>query len=235
VEILARQGCSNGGIRIQIDEVLRQRPDFVIVNATGSDRMEIPASSVTYEPETNQYWSRNFAWWQNNHSGYDPKAGLDNINYNHNQSKLIVEAMWSLADNHTFTYRPKKLDTETNDAIKKYITYLYDPAWKKQQDQWIMRDGIMQLQLAGISFILSPIGLWHHDKKNADYIRNYFSDTIPNRCLIMKYEHSFKYVGDYYPIDSVGVDPGYHTNPEGQQYLADIFYNRITQDFGIEP
>ena len=31
---LARQGCSNGGIRIQIDEIRRQRPDFAIIEDT---------------------------------------------------------------------------------------------------------------------------------------------------------------------------------------------------------
>jgi len=31
---LARQGCSNGGIRIQINEILRQKPDFAIVTPT---------------------------------------------------------------------------------------------------------------------------------------------------------------------------------------------------------
>jgi hypothetical protein len=43
---LARQGCSNGGIRIQIDEIRRQRPDFAIITPTFWDRMEIPANSV---------------------------------------------------------------------------------------------------------------------------------------------------------------------------------------------
>ena len=29
---LARQGCSNGGIRIQMDEIRRQRPDFAVIH-----------------------------------------------------------------------------------------------------------------------------------------------------------------------------------------------------------
>ena len=39
---IARQGCSNGAIRIQIDEVIRQRPDFAIITPTSYDRIEIP-------------------------------------------------------------------------------------------------------------------------------------------------------------------------------------------------
>jgi hypothetical protein len=33
LENLARQGCSNGGIRVQIDEILRQRPDCAVLQA----------------------------------------------------------------------------------------------------------------------------------------------------------------------------------------------------------
>ena len=43
---LARQGCSNGGVRLQIEEIRRQRPDFAIITPTFWDRMEIPARAA---------------------------------------------------------------------------------------------------------------------------------------------------------------------------------------------
>ena len=46
---VARQGCSNGGIRVQIEEIRRQRPDFAVVSGTFWDRMEIPARSAPYD------------------------------------------------------------------------------------------------------------------------------------------------------------------------------------------
>ena len=46
---LARQGCSNGGIRVQMDEIRRQRPDFAVIGPTFWDRMEIPAVSAPYD------------------------------------------------------------------------------------------------------------------------------------------------------------------------------------------
>ena len=52
---LARQGCSNGGIRIQMDEIRRQRPDFAIVGPTFWDRMEIPANSAPYDWSQSRY------------------------------------------------------------------------------------------------------------------------------------------------------------------------------------
>lgn len=46
---LARQGCSNGGIRIQIEEIRRQRPDFAIITPTFWDRMEIPSTAAPFD------------------------------------------------------------------------------------------------------------------------------------------------------------------------------------------
>jgi len=45
---LARQGCSNGGIRIQIEEIRRQRPDFAVITPTFWDRMKfLPTQCLT--------------------------------------------------------------------------------------------------------------------------------------------------------------------------------------------
>jgi hypothetical protein len=55
---LARQGCSNGGIRIQIEEIRRQRPNFAIITPTFWDRMEIPANSVPYDWNQNAQFRR---------------------------------------------------------------------------------------------------------------------------------------------------------------------------------
>ena len=46
----ARRGCSNGGIRLQIDQAIKQHADFVIIIPTSWDRIEIPSTSV---PVTN--------------------------------------------------------------------------------------------------------------------------------------------------------------------------------------
>ena len=49
---LARQGCSNGGVRIQIEEIRRQKPDFAVITPTFWDRMEIPAAAAPYDWST---------------------------------------------------------------------------------------------------------------------------------------------------------------------------------------
>jgi len=82
---LARQGCSNGGIRIQIEEVLKQKPDFAIIAPTFHDRMEIPATAAPYD------WSQKDTGWNpplQQHlqnldikNGYQPELVIDNVNY----------------------------------------------------------------------------------------------------------------------------------------------------------
>jgi hypothetical protein len=80
---LARQGCSNGGIRIQIEEIRRQRPDFAVVSPTFWDRMEIPAGAAPYD------WSIEGGGWDpklQQHlqdrtlkNGYDRAEGINNV------------------------------------------------------------------------------------------------------------------------------------------------------------
>jgi hypothetical protein len=82
---LARQGCSNGGIRIQIDEVIHQRPDFAIIAPTFHDRMEIPAGAAPYQFRPDDYkgpGSDLQMHLQNTElkNGYAPADGIKNVN-----------------------------------------------------------------------------------------------------------------------------------------------------------
>jgi hypothetical protein len=197
LEQLARPGCSNGGIRLQIDEVIRRRPDFAIIAPTFHDRMEIPAP------------------------GYDPAEGIGNINYGNRAYRMICEPILSLAENRTNTNRSRSLNKDTQDAVRQYIKYLHDSNWKLQTDTWIMRDGIVQAYLAGIKFIVLPDNLW-----TADTIRNLIPSIVPDRYLITDNEKLPQHARWLYPFKD--VDPGYHGSPESQQFLADIYYDIIT-------
>jgi len=235
VQILARQGCSNGGIRIQIDEVLRQRPAFAIVVPTYHDRMEIPASAAPYAPKLNGAvdWKDNHLQkhLQHNHAnGYDFAAGIDNINYGNNPYRMICETIFSLAENLPHQYRSGLIDKATQSAIKQYINFLYDSQWKLQQDQWIIRDGIMQLHYAEIPFLLASDSIW-----NARNIRSQFPKVIPDHCLALDDSLLPAVVGNNnkWRLPSVESDPGYHTTVEGQRHIADMYYNIIKQHWDL--
>jgi hypothetical protein len=231
VEILARQGCSNGGIRVQIDEVLRQRPDFAIIAPTFHDRMEIPAGAAPYIPKQNE----NRGWnpelqqhLQKNHgTGYDRAAGIDNVNYGTNPYRMICETIFSLAENYDHPYRSGKLDRGTQAAIKQYINFMYDSEWKRQQDQWIIRDGIMQLFYAEIPFLLIACNIW-----TSDTVRDEFPSVMDDRYFTLQYEATPAYSTNQWQF--TGKDPGYHGSPESQEYLADVYYKLITETWKIQ-
>jgi hypothetical protein len=225
VEILARQGCSNGGIRVQIDEVLRQRPAFAIVAPTFWDRMEIPASAAPYDwsqntergwnPSLQQHLQREIL------NGYDRSAGIDNVNYGTNPYRMICETIFSLAENYEHPYRSSRIDRDTQAAVKHYINHMYDSNWKRQQDEWIIRDGIMQLFYSGIPFLVVANNLW-----DSVTVRDAIPSVVDDKYLTLKYEDTPAYATNKWPFEG-RIDPGYHGSPASQEYLADNYYNLI--------
>jgi hypothetical protein len=224
---LARQGVSNGGIRIMIDEVIRQRPDFAIIAPTFHDRMEIPASAAPYIPVANE----NKGWGSDlqNHlqnvnikNGYNFEDGIKNVNYANQPYNMICETIFSLAESYPHPYRSSKIDKGTQIAIKQYINFLYDSNWKHQIDTWIIRDGIIQLYLNGIQFFVLPENLW-----TVETVRKIIPEIVPDKFLITDNEKTTAYATWKWALNGV-EDPGYHGTPESQLYLADVFYNIIT-------
>lgn len=229
---MARQGCSNGGVRIQIEEVRRQRPTFAIITPTFWDRMEIPAAGAPWRPPANENkgWGSDLQLHlQKNHgNGYDRTAGLDNINYGTNPYRMICETIFSLAENYDHQYRSQRLNARTQNAMKQYVDCLYDSEWKRQQDEWIIREGILQLWLDGIDFIVVPILLWPFDPNNQTLWRDSMPAIIPDRSVMTNELESYLPISSQHPIDN---DPGYHMAPSGQTEIAKNFYRRIRDDF----
>lgn len=233
---LARQGCSNGGIRVQIDEILRQRPDFAIVTPTFWDRMEIPATAAPYVPreKENKGWAPDLqAHLQDRgiQNGYDRQAGMDNVNYGHNQSRMICETIFSLAENGPHRYRSGRISKEAQTAVKHYIDQLYDSNWKKQQDEWIIREGVYEMFVSGIKFLLVPVLLWPFDSQDHDQWKNLFPNLIPEHFVMSNERESVLPITGNNPFQ--GSDPGYHGSPLSQEIIANNYYRRITQDHSV--
>lgn len=235
VEVLARQGCSNGGIRVQIDEVLRQKPTFAIIAPTFHDRIEIPATAAPYVPPPNENkgWGNDLQkHLQDNHSnGYNRDAGINNVNYGDNPYTMICETIFSLAENYDHPYRSSKIDKNTQNAIKQYINFMYDSNWKRQQDEWIIRDGLMQLYYAGIPFLLVANNLW-----GVNDVRQVLPAVLDDKYMTLTWEETPAYATHTYKFDGypdIDRDPGYHGSPSSQEYLADIYYNLIKNTWGL--
>jgi hypothetical protein len=234
---LARQGCSNGGIRIQIEEIRRQRPDFAVVSGTFWDRMEIPASAAPYD------WSQQSGGWDpklQQHlqdrtlkNGYNRDDGINNVNYGNNNYNMICETIFSLAENYDHPYRSGKLDKNSQKGVRAYIDTIYDNAWKKQQDEWIIREGVMQLYLDGINFLFLPNLLWPFDPKNGGQWREAFPSLIPDRYLQLDPLKTPQVACGLHPCDP-NNDPGYHGDNNSQELIATWHLEYMKNGFGIE-
>ena len=222
---LARQGVSNGGIRIMMDEILRQRPDFAVITPTFWDRMEIPSESAPFD------WSQQTQGWdpplqrhlQNVRigNGYDRDLGMSNVNYGDLPSRMISETIFSLAENFPHPYRSGAITKTAQSAIRHWIDGIYDSNWKKQQDEWIIREGVFQLLHAGIPFLLVPSLLWPWDPGNTGLWRSSFPAVIAGRYLLLDDSQSPLSVAGAYPFS--GEDPGYHMSAAGQEHIAENY------------
>ena len=227
---LARQGCSNGGIRIQMDEIRRQRPDFAVIGPTFWDRMEIPANSAPYDwsqapssgenpPLERHLQNRNLG------NGYNRNDGIRNVNYGREPSHMICETIFTLAENFDHPYRMARISKDAQRGIRSWIDAIYDNAWKKQQDEWIIREGILQLYLDGIKFLVQPVLLWPHEVDNPKLWRSAFPSIIPDHYIMQSSEESVLSVCGNNPF--TGSDPGYHSDPRGQAAIAENWHRRI--------
>jgi hypothetical protein len=233
---LARQGCSNGGIRLQIEEIRRQRPDFAVVSATFWDRMEIPANSAPYD------WSQAVSAGENppleqhlqdreRGNGYRREDGIRNVNYGTESSNMICETIFTLAENFDHPYRMARISKDAQRGIRAWIDTIYDNAWKKQCDEWIMREGVMSMYLDDIKFLFLPNLLWPFDPNTPAQWRNAFPAMIPNSYLLTDSLESPQAICGNNPF--TGEDPGYHSSPRGQELIAEQWYNRIIRDFDL--
>jgi hypothetical protein len=227
---LARQGMSNGGIRVMIDEILRQKPDFAIVAPTFHDRMEIPGGAAPYVASNNENkgWNSDLQQHlQADHgAGYDPSAGVNNINWGNNNYRMISETIFSLAENYDHYYRSQKLDKNTAKAVKQYVNHMYDSNWKLQQDRYIISDGVFKLHHANIPFLLVACNIW-----TSDMVREHFPAQIADKHFTLDYTDTPAYATNEYPFS--GEDPGYHGAEQSQEYLADRYVDIIRNRFDI--
>jgi hypothetical protein len=155
-------------------------------------------------------------------NGYRREDGIRNVNYGTEPSNMICETIFTLAENFDHPYRMARITKQAQTGVRHWIDSIYDNAWKKQCDEWIMRDGITMMYLDGIKFIVCPNLLWPFDP--AILLSGVMH--FPALCLIITstwilLNHHRPYVAI---IHSQGEDPGYHSSPAGQAIIAENFY-----------
>jgi len=219
----ARRGCSNGGIRLQIQEAINQQANFVIIVPTGWDRMEVPVRDNFYQhpdgpTKTFGKLLQEFLLDRKS-SCFDVTKGISNINYDASEeNQMIFETIFSLAENYDHEYRKDKLSNEKVTAIKHFINHIYDSAWKHQTDKWVISSGVSKLYENSIPFSIERGMLWE-DRK--DILKD-VPTFIPSHYI--RQDNELIGTGtDLYPLKDEDEDPGYHSQPAGQEWIANLY------------
>lgn len=169
----ARGGCSNSVIRLQIDEAIKIKPDLVIIGTTTPDRVEFPFFPITRTNEN--FWD----------GVYQKNKGLSNISwtgcdlsynlhlFNNRTPTLEAQTISNIINHPDYYLEGFYRDTKgiyTKSYISNlvkiwtdYYIYCYDMNWKKQQDTWIVANGLEKLKKHNIKFFVIPQFMYEED------------------------------------------------------------------------
>jgi hypothetical protein len=214
----ARQGIGNNVIRLQIEEAIKSKAEWVFIASTTEDRIEFPMNKFKKINDG----SPNHSSYPENQHGYKPELGLKNFNYGDSHPyTMIAETLFSVIDNLKHNYRIMKVDKETRIAVEGYTAFLYDAHWKSQIDFWVLQSGLWRLHNLNINFAFNPYITYIHDRNFSDmpdwFVKKYY---MPSELSLGKNANKFPFIGE---------DPGYHTHPDGQVAIAELYYNFVKE------
>jgi hypothetical protein len=163
---LARGGCSNFAICLQVDKAIELNVDFVIVGTTTPDRAEFPIIN-DQNVSVWQKLKQSFDWqnWFSTQPGvYAKSRGISNVLHRNSLSMtnawisnptIISESLNNLA-----FWEDTKLNAEQVESLKYYMLNLYDSEIKRQYDSWIISDACRRLEENGIPYLIFTHSLY---------------------------------------------------------------------------
>jgi len=219
---LARGGCSNFTISLQVDKAIELNSDFVILGTTTPDRCEFPL----IDDERKSIWDNlknkfNYDNWDEiQPETYDKSRGISNIW--HNRSNLSKKHKW--IDNPTIISESlsslifgssSRLTKDQLKALKEYLLNLYDDSIKRQVDTWIISDACRRLEYANIPYVIFVTPLY---EKSKDFLKDI--SWVGDKKIIKEDDFSFRNYGE---ID----DTPFHYSIKSASLIADYFELRI--------
>lgn len=142
---LARAGATCLAIRLQIDNAIEHGADFVIVGCTSSDRMDIMVPGE--KPSFYKIQLANILY-----KGYKSIS-----EYNVRSKHVLVVS--DVIDNFLNKKHENLLSDHQRLAIKNYVADLHSDALKRQENYFVISDGLRKLQYRQIPFLYIPHGL----------------------------------------------------------------------------
>ena len=223
---LARGGCSNFTIALQVDKAIELGADYVVVGTDTWDRIEMPIIDSNYE-HINAYIKRIFSWnsWHDRQPGqYEPSRGLANIQYNPHpdlSSKhefltdptTISESLNNLAFPESGANDFYKLTDEQVAALRLYMLNIYDSRLKQQQDCWIISDACRRLQQSRIPFII--------------FVYPLFNGTCDKNINWLPSENKVYHTQYNYRLLTGNSDQRFHYDPRIGDEFADFVIKKL--------
>jgi hypothetical protein len=208
LKVLAHGGMSNNGICLQIEAAIANNASFVIASPTYYDRTEIPIvdKSAKYDVGDLFYYGSTYC----NHDG----------KIDHSLFSDSIISLLSEYNRERFSKIPKM--TEKIQTLKDYLVNLYNPIWKQQQDIWALYAAFHKLHLSKIPYLIVL------DKTNVTIEFNWLTDknnTLPYTDI----QHLVAQLIEYSKQNNINADPGYHTFPKDQLYIADKILEHISK------
>lgn len=223
---LARGGCSNVAIALQIDQAIAMSADVVVIATTTPDRIEIPI--LTQHQTMWESLKSAFNWngfSQNQLAIYDKSRILANIKYHPHpdlSSKhdfLVNPCIISESMNNLAFYGPNSqkymgdLTADQYRALQSYMLYLYDSNLKRQLDAWIISAACHRLTNAKIPFLLFVESLF-----TADLLQDI--NWIPQENIV-------KFQDFNYRMAPMGASRFHYCPRTGGKIFADFIQSRL--------
>lgn len=207
---LARGGCSNNLIRLQIEEVIKESPSLVIIGTTNADRLEISIKNRKYNREdgilnfdysTLPDLAKRFKEFE------DGKINLLSLTLQNVLTQSSLERY-----KYNFPFYGEVLSQQVVTSLESYFLHCYDSGWKEQLDSWIISDGLELLHYHNIPFYIIPNNL-----------------QITNEQKFQK--NIIDVSSNLNPTLYGGTSPcRFHTTTTAQYILADLWFTKIRED-----
>jgi len=201
----ALPGMSNGGIALQIEQAIRDKPDLILFNTTSFDRIEFSISNLESAGPS--------------YHNYDEATYIDMSVAPHNCTKgrqtFISSNLVTLIPNARVMREVLlQYGMDTSEILKKYhalqewFKFMYHPPMKLKTDRWIMYAVLSKLRDSNIPYVFVQDDLGLPDVTWTTPILNKkWGTTIPRQV-------NFN-------------DPGYHTTPEQQIEIFNLIKERL--------
>lgn len=234
----SRSGMSNGGIAIQLITAIDLKPDLIIFNTTGIDRIEIPVKDDTKIFTTNpSKFNEKWEPYTVDNLLYTQAVGLStHSEFANKDPKILSMSILDLLQYKFQRYMPERpnpyekhnnlinIDKVENfeekvECIKNWFMFMYDESMKKFTDMFMLYGVMTKLKNSDIPF------MWVHDCLYGNGVINL--DDLPRKSML-HYQMGSKFDR---PVDPNFKDPGYHTTFEAQKEIAQILIEHYKNNF----